>query len=107
MWRILGSTIVRSTASTSHQADSLLSRVRVLQNAFRQLPAEYKRESLRFIWALLKKRPDQVPNSLHTLFIGVHLYRFTFEHVLPELDARLAQLSGDEAEVWKASEAAS
>ena len=44
---------------------------------------------------------------MYTLFIGSHLYRFTFEHVLPELDARLAQLSGrdetdetDEAQVW-------
>ena len=107
MWRILGSTVVRPADSTSHQ-DGLLARLRVIQQAFRQLPEEYKRESLRFIWTLLKKRPDQVPNSLHSLFIGVHLYRFTFEHVLPELDARLAQLpSPDEAEVWEASEATS
>ena len=106
-WRVLGSTVVRSAATTSHQTGGLLARLRVMWRAFQQLPEEYKRESLRFIWALLKKRPDQFPNSLHTVFVGVHLYRFTFEHVLPELDARLAQLPGlDEPERWKAVEAA-
>ena len=106
-WRVLGSTVVRSAATTSHQTGGLLARLRVMRSAFQQLPEEYKRESLRFIWTLLKKRPDQFPNSLHTVFVGVHLYRFTFEHVLPELDARLAQLSGlDEPEGWKAVEAA-
>ena len=108
MWHILGSTLVRSAASTSHQSTGLLARMRLIWNAFRQLPEEYQRESLRFIWTLLKKRPDQVPNSLYSLFMGVHLYRFTFEHVLPELDARLAQLSApEEAEAWDATKAAS
>ena len=95
-WRILGSTVVRSAATTAHQASGPVARLRVMLRAFRQLPEEYKRASLRFIWALLKKRPDQFANSLNTLFVGVHLYRFTFEHVLPELDARLAELAGDD-----------
>ncbi|MCE2487279.1 MAG: B12-binding domain-containing radical SAM protein [Desulfurellaceae bacterium] len=108
MWHILGSTVVRSAAGASYQSAGLLARLSVIRNAFQQLPEEYKRESLRFIWTLLKKRPDQLPNSLYTLFMGVHLYRFTFEHVLPELDARLAQLSGtDETEAWHAGGAAS
>ena len=106
-WRILGSTVVRSAATTSYQAGGLVARLRVMQRAFRQLPEEYKRESWRFIWALLKKRPDQFANSLNTVFVGLHLYRFTFERVLPEIDTHLASLSDlNEAEERRAGEAA-
>ena len=90
---MLRSNLIRSSADTSRQRASLLASLQLIWHAFHQLPSEYKRESLKFIWTLLKKRPDQIPNSMYTLFIGSHLYRFTFEHVLPELDARLAELS--------------
>lgn len=105
-WHMLRSHLIRSAAATSYQDAGLLARLQLVWNAFRQLPDEYKREGLKFVWTLLKKRPDQIPNSMYTLFIGSHLYRFTFEHVLPELDARLTQLSvlDEEAEVWNVSQ---
>jgi len=65
-------------SQTGNQTGGLLARLRVMWRAFQQLPEESKRESLLFIWTLLKKRPDHFPNSLHTVFVGVHLYRFIF-----------------------------
>lgn len=56
------------------------------------LPAEFRRESLKFAWSVLTKCPDQFPGVLSFVYLGAHFCRFSAEHVLPELDKALAQL---------------
>ncbi|MBI4591164.1 MAG: DUF4070 domain-containing protein [Candidatus Rokubacteria bacterium] len=58
---------------------------RFLRDLLGQLPAEYRRESLRFAWQVLRKCPDHLPYMLLFIITGVHHYRFTFEHTLPDI----------------------
>jgi hypothetical protein len=89
-WRML-----RDLAKRRQKRGGVLTRVKLLRNAFRQLPAEYKQEARRLIWAVLKKRPDQLPRAVAHVLNGIHFYRFSFEYVLPELDMRIAQLTAE------------
>jgi radical SAM superfamily enzyme YgiQ (UPF0313 family) len=87
-WHILSGFTTKKIQNQS----GILARLKFLCDVFRQLPADYKREALKFIWAVLKRCPDQLPRSVPAIFSGVHFYRFSFENVLPELDMKLAQL---------------
>ena len=61
-------------------------------SVFKGLPPQYKRESLKFMWSVLKNCPDQFPRAIPFILLGIHYFRFSFEHVLPEIDRTLAQL---------------
>jgi hypothetical protein len=74
------------------ESTGLLRKLTTLYSFFKGLSAEYKRESLKFMWSVLKNCPDQLPRGIPFIFMGVHYSRFSFEHVLPEIDKTLAQL---------------
>jgi radical SAM superfamily enzyme YgiQ (UPF0313 family) len=93
VWRML-----RDLAQRRRKQGGILVRAKLLRQAFSQLPVEYKQEAWRLIWAILRKRPDQLPRALAHVFVGIHFYRFSFESVLPELDLRLAQLTAESAQ---------
>jgi radical SAM superfamily enzyme YgiQ (UPF0313 family) len=80
---------------TRRDRGSLLTRVRVLRKIIGELPAAYRREALSFLWAVLRRCPDQLARALPTIFMGIHYYRFTFEHVIPDLDQRLAEMEDE------------
>jgi radical SAM superfamily enzyme YgiQ (UPF0313 family) len=61
----------------------------------RSVSAEYRNESLKFTWSVLRKAPDHLPSVMLFVVMGLHLYRFTFEDVIPELDRTMAQLAGE------------
>jgi radical SAM superfamily enzyme YgiQ (UPF0313 family) len=63
-----------------------------LSRLFKGLSAEYKRQSVKFMWSVLKHCPDQFPRAIPCILMGVHYSRFSFEHVLPELEDTLAHL---------------
>lgn len=48
--------------------------------------------------AVLKRRPDHLERAPGALCVGAHFHQFTFAHVLPEPDLRLARLSRESAE---------
>ncbi|MBI3949699.1 MAG: DUF4070 domain-containing protein [Acidobacteria bacterium] len=65
---------------------------------FRRIPADYKWESLKFIWAIMRKRPDQLFFGLVYVFMGIHFYRFTFADLIPDIDRRLERLPQESTE---------
>jgi radical SAM superfamily enzyme YgiQ (UPF0313 family) len=72
-----------------------LRKLTFLYRLFQGLSAEYKRESLKFLWSVLKQCPDQFPRVIPCIFMGIHYSRFSFEHVLPALDHSLADLPAE------------
>ena len=54
--------------------------------------AEYRRESLKFAWAVIKNCPDHFPGVMPFVTMGVHFCKFSAENVLPGLDKQLAHL---------------
>jgi radical SAM superfamily enzyme YgiQ (UPF0313 family) len=83
---------------------ALLTKLTLLYSLFKGLSAEYKWESVKFMWSVLKHCPDQLPRAMQFLLMGVHYFRFSFEDVLPELDNALAQLPQESTETPEASE---
>jgi radical SAM superfamily enzyme YgiQ (UPF0313 family) len=82
----------------------LLTKLTFLYRFFKGVSAEYKRESVKFMWAVLKHCPDQFPRVMPFILMGVHYSRFSFEHVLPELDKTLAQLPKEMTEKGASSD---
>lgn len=72
---------------------SITARLRILGRCFGELPRPYRRESLRFLWATLRSRPRQLRYALGFVVMGLHFYRFTFEHVRGQLAARIEKMS--------------
>jgi radical SAM superfamily enzyme YgiQ (UPF0313 family) len=68
------------------------SKLRFAYRALTTLPAEFRRESLKFLWTVAKRRPEMVPGAFRLMFFGLHLCRFSAECVLPRLDAELERL---------------
>jgi hypothetical protein len=66
---------------------SILGQLKNLSGIYKQLPIDYKRASLEFAWAVIRKCPDQLPFVLPYVLMGYHYYRFTFEHVVPGLSS--------------------
>lgn len=94
VWHVLN----RGVTTKKQKHSGVLARLLFLYTAYRHMPPDYRKESVRFLWAVLKTRPDQLERALGAVCIGTHFYQFTFEHVLPELDLRLAQLPLEGAE---------
>jgi radical SAM superfamily enzyme YgiQ (UPF0313 family) len=80
-----------------HQPLSVFRALTLIARVLWNLPRGYRRESWRFIWATLRRFPDKFPAALANVLVGVHFYRFTFEHVGPRLDERLRRLSNPPA----------
>ncbi len=66
-----------------------------LQRFLRQLPEDFKRDSLKFVWRVLRHCPDQIPFVLPFIFMGFHFFMFTFDHALPELSSSLGRRAGE------------
>ncbi|MGH8644839.1 MAG: radical SAM protein [Gammaproteobacteria bacterium] len=62
-----------------------------LHRFLRQLPTDFKRESLKFAWRVLRHCPDQIPFVVPFILMGFHFFMFTFDHALPELSSSLRQ----------------
>ena len=77
---------------------SLWGKLKPVFHLLRQLPREYRRESMRFLWAVLRRCPDRLAPAVIDVFSGLHFYRFTFEHVAPQLEERVQQLSPEFSE---------
>ena len=71
---------------------SLMGRFRTLTHFFKQLPPEFRKESLRFLWGFVKICPERLPGALLFIFMGAHLYRYSFEDLIPDLDRGLEQI---------------
>jgi radical SAM superfamily enzyme YgiQ (UPF0313 family) len=67
--------------------ESILGQLKNLSGIYKQLPIDYKRASLEFAWAVIRKCPDQLPFVLPYVLMGYHYYRFTFEQVVPGLSS--------------------
>jgi hypothetical protein len=65
----------------------------ILYRFFKGLSADYKRESVKFMWSVVEHCPDQFPRVIPFILMGVHYSKFSFEHVLPKLDKTLAELA--------------
>jgi radical SAM superfamily enzyme YgiQ (UPF0313 family) len=87
---------LRAKKATKERA-GLLRKLTSLYSFFKGLSAEYKRESVKFMWSVLKHCPDQFPRAAPCIFMGIHYSKFSFEHVLPELENTLAQLPEESA----------
>lgn len=68
---------------------SLVGRLRTLRHFFRQLPWEFRKESLRFLWHFVRICPDRLPGALFFIIMGMHLYRYSFGDLIPDLDKGL------------------
>jgi radical SAM superfamily enzyme YgiQ (UPF0313 family) len=77
---------------------SIAARLKIVARSIRALPRDYRRESLRFLWGTLKSRPSQLFYALGFVVMGIHFYRFTFEHVRGRLTERLASLPPEDGE---------
>jgi radical SAM superfamily enzyme YgiQ (UPF0313 family) len=91
VWYVLS----RGVTTKKQKHGGLLERLIFLYTAYRRMPAPYRRESVKCLWAVLTKRPDQLERAIGAIFIGTHFYIFTFEYVLPELERRLARLPSE------------
>ena len=69
---------------------SLPKRVVLLYQVAKALPAEFRRQSLRFLYSVGKERPELLPGALSLVVLGLHFCQFSAEHVLPQLDENLA-----------------
>jgi radical SAM superfamily enzyme YgiQ (UPF0313 family) len=58
-----------------------------LRQLFRQVPAGFKRDSVRFAWRVLRHCPDQTPFILPFILMGFHFFMFTFDHAVSELSS--------------------
>lgn len=67
--------------------------MKLLRDAFKRLTPEFKGELRQFLWAIFKKRPDQLPSALVFTLVSIHYQRFTFEDLIPDVDRRLRMLS--------------
>jgi len=74
---------------------SLWAKLNSFRELMQQLPGEYRKESKRFAWQILRKCPEHFPRALGYMLMGYHYYRFTIENMLPELDGALAKLPTD------------
>ena len=77
-------------------AVALWQQAAVLRAILAAAPPDYARESLRFTWAVLRRCPERLPMALALVTMGLHLYRFSFEHVIPNIDERRAELANGE-----------
>ena len=59
-----------------------------LHQLFRQLPWDFRRDSVHFAWRVFRHCPDQTPFILPFILMGFHLFMFTFDHAVPELFRR-------------------
>jgi radical SAM superfamily enzyme YgiQ (UPF0313 family) len=82
----------------------LLRKLIFLYRFFKGLSADYKRESVKFMWSVLKHCPDQFPRVIPFILMGVHYSKFSFEHVLPGLDKTLAELQEESAKHDRSSD---
>lgn len=94
VWYVLS----RGVTTKKQQHGGLWERLLFLYTAYRRMPVPYRRESVKFLRAVLIKRPDQLERAVGAVFIGTHFYTFTFGHVLPELEQRLAQFAREGTE---------
>jgi radical SAM superfamily enzyme YgiQ (UPF0313 family) len=58
----------------------------------RSLPGDFRKESNRFLWRIVRVRPDQFYAAMKLVVFGRHLHRFTMDHVLPTVDEQLTLL---------------
>jgi radical SAM superfamily enzyme YgiQ (UPF0313 family) len=73
------------------------SKLRFAYRALTTLPAEFRRESLKFLWTIARRRPEMVPGAFRLVFFGLHLCRFSAEYILPGVDAELERLPAQPA----------
>jgi radical SAM superfamily enzyme YgiQ (UPF0313 family) len=53
-------------------------------------PRVFRKAARRFLWRVVRTRPDQLYMAMKLLIFGYHVHMFTVERVLPEVDAQLA-----------------
>jgi radical SAM superfamily enzyme YgiQ (UPF0313 family) len=71
---------------------SLAGQVKALARFARGLPPAYSRQALRFLLAVTGRLPERLPGAILFLFTGAHFYRYTYEHMIPKIDARIQGL---------------
>ncbi len=96
-WLILG-IVTGKLGAQQKSKSSKPSQMKLLYDTFRHVPAEYRLELMKFLWAILRTRPDQLQSALITALIGIHYQRFTFEDLIPDVDHRLDLLAQQGAE---------
>jgi radical SAM superfamily enzyme YgiQ (UPF0313 family) len=73
-----------------------LSHLKVMSVVVRSTPGEFWSAYARFALRLLWTRPDRFGGAGEAFVYGYHLYRFTMEHVQPQLDGELARLPNED-----------
>lgn len=84
-----------SQLGIGQEKTSKIGQIRLLVHAFRSFPKAYRRHSYRFLLNVLFSAFERFPVALFQAMLGYHYYRFTFEDVLPAIQARLASIERD------------
>jgi len=67
-------------------------RLALMLRVLRALPAEFRTQSLRFLYKVAGERPELLPEAFSFVALALHFCQFSEEHVLPELKAELESL---------------
>jgi len=70
----------------------LFRRFAMLYRVVRGMPAGFRRQSLLFLYSVLRERPELLPEGASLVALGLHFCQFSAEHVVPQLDRELADL---------------
>ena len=95
------------TAKKIEGPDAKLSfrkRLKTFFGIFEKFPEDYRRESGKFARTILKTRWEQFPRVLGYILMGYHYYKYTFDHVVPDLTQKIEELSRQEMARPKNSE---
>ncbi len=86
-------TIFRSDQEKEKKTNhGLLKNLSALMVFIKDLPPEYRGESLRFLWNFLRTCPERLPGAVLFIFQGVHMYKYTYEYVIKDIEARLKEI---------------
>jgi hypothetical protein len=68
---------------------SLPKRLALMYRVVKALPAEFRWQSLRFLYFIGRERPELLPGAVSLVVLGLHFCQFSVEHVLPQLRQQL------------------